>query len=74
MTGLARGVRAAISRTGSPSTREFCDQFGVSYSTICDWLRRAEEPHWLRTLRTIHRVTGMSYDEILCSRTRNDWG
>ena len=71
MTPLARGVRAAISRTGTPSVREFCDSFGVPYGTICDWLRRDEEPHWLRTLRTIHRVTGLSYDEILGGRSRH---
>ena len=64
MTGLARGVRAAIARTGATSTREFCDFAGVNYGTICDWLRRDEEPRWLRTLRTLRRVTGMGYGEL----------
>ena len=64
-TRLGRALRRLYEASGARDVTEWAFVLGVSYGTLRHWMRAAQEPSWLRTLRTIKRVTGASWEELL---------
>ena len=69
-TQLARALRRLYAASGAPDLSSWCQHLGVSYAQVRGWLNAEREPAWLRTLRTIKRITGCSWDELLDGRGR----
>jgi hypothetical protein len=70
-TRLARGMRQAMDACGCETAADAAGAWGVSVYLLRTWLG-GEEPMWLRTLRTIRRLTGRTYDELLDGRRHAD--
>ena len=69
-TSLSRGIRQAMDACGFAYASDACKAWGVSVSMVRGWLA-CEEPTWLRTLRTIKRLSGLSWEELLDGRRRD---
>lgn len=65
MTRLARGLERAYKLSGAPTMADFCAAADISYHWFRSHLARESEPMWLRYLRHVKRVTGLTWDEIL---------
>lgn len=70
MTTLGRALRRAFQLSGARSQAEWCEHLGVKQTTVRGWMRDDVEPHWLRTLRTIKRRMGLTWDELLDGKFR----
>lgn len=65
LTRLARGLERAYKLSGAPTMADFCAAADISYHWFRSHLARESEPMWLRYLRHVKRVTGLTWDEIL---------
>lgn len=67
-TRLGRGIRRAMDVCGFTYATDAAQAWGASAYVIKHWLNGSEEPSWLRTLRIIKRLTGLTWDELLDGR------
>lgn len=66
-TRLSRGIRRAMDECGLTHATDAAQAWGASAYVIRHWMTQPE-PSWLRTLRAIKRLTGLSWDELLDGR------
>lgn len=66
-TRLGRGIRKAMDVCGYTFASDAAQAWGVSAFVLRHWMTQ-EEPSWLRSLRAIKRLTGLSWDELLDGR------
>ena len=70
MTTFGNAIRRAYRRGAQEHLSDWCTFIGIPYDVVRGWIRADTEPTWLRTLRTIRRRTGLTWDELLDGRTR----
>ena len=70
MTTFGNAIRRAYRRGAQEHLSDWCTFIGIPYDVVRGWMRSDTEPTWLRTLRTIRRRTGLTWDELLDGRVR----
>ena len=68
-TRLAVGIRLAMAVGGFEHASDAAQAWGVSAYMLRHWMTQGE-PSWLRTLRIVKRLTGLTWDELLDGRQR----